>query len=581
MFEDPTTAYLFAHLLSGVVAASAALWALRRTDVTGSRTFAALMAADAAWVLASGVEVLARRPSLVVSAAVTRTLLALTVVVVWFRFASVYSGRTRVRRDPAMLAVLAGYIALVAAVLTAPDPFLLADAPFPHTVARDDPSSLAGLAYSGVCIFAGIARLGSLSLRSRHRSSGAVALLVVTAVVATLPRAAEEAGLVPVPTFDHTALGVGFFVVGAAVSVFGRGFLSVDPVARDVLFEELSDPVVVVDGRGRVADYNAAAAALCDRLADGDAVGDPYETACAELAAVVPLRLDEGTDAGETSDDDDAEEVSLRVGGDWRHFAVRRSTPSTGASTGRALVFQDVTALVAYRRELERQNEQLDRFARTVTHDLRNPLNVAQGYLELADGDVDAAATGTLDPARAASLRERFDTVADTHDRMRDIVDDLQTLARKGKSVEETERVRLGEAAEAAWSTVPTAGATLAVVADGVVVADRSRLLSVFENLFRNSVEHGSGDGRGVRIEVAITDDGFVVSDDGEGVDPVEREQVFEYGYTTSRRGTGLGLSIVRTMAESHGWSVRVDDADGGGARFVFTGAATVPDGGE
>ncbi|MUV57186.1 HAMP domain-containing sensor histidine kinase [Halogeometricum sp. CBA1124] len=157
---------------------------------------------------------------------------------------------------------------------------------------------------------------------------------------------------------------------------------------------------------------------------------------------------------------------------------------------------------------------------------------------------------------------------------MQEIVEDLQMLARKGKSVEETERLRFGEVAEAAWATVRTDDATLTVARDGDVVADRSRLLSIFENLFGNSVLHA---GRGVTVEVAVADGGFRVADDGPGIPSKERDVVFEYGYTTSRRGNGLGLSVVRTMAESHGWTVSIADADAG-ARFVFDGVLTVPD---
>jgi signal transduction histidine kinase len=524
---------------------------------TGSKTFAALMGVDAVWVFVACVEVVSSDAAVVAAAAVVRTVLSLTAAVVWFRFASVYSGRRDVRRDPWFAAVVVGYLGLVGFVLTAVTPSVTTDAPFTHAASGAGQFAVAGVLFSGACILGGIGRLGSVFLRSRQQSPTTLLLLVATAAAATLPGAAAELGYLPVPTFDHTALGVGIFAVSAATAVFGDGFLSIDPVARDVLFEQFSDPIVVVDDRGRVTDHNAEAEALCESLGTADSVGRHYDAVCPGLAAAAPLSaLADGR----------TREVTVRVADERRHYCVKRTPLSARAGAGSTVVSTDVTDLVTYRRELERQNEQLDQFAQTVTHDLRNPLNVAQGYLELLAAD--------LDPAEAETVGDRFRSVTNAHDRMQEIVEDLQMLARKGKSVEETERLRFGEVAEAAWASVGTDEATLTVARDGDVVADRSRLLSIFENLFGNSILHA---GREVHIEVATTDGGFYVADDGAGIPRQERDVVFEYGYTTSRRGSGLGLSIVRTMAESHEWTVAVD-GDGDGARFEFEGVLTAPD---
>ncbi len=110
----------------------------------------------------------------------------------------------------------------------------------------------------------------------------------------------------------------------------------------------------------------------------------------------------------------------------------------------------------------------------------------------------------------------------------------------------------------------------------------------MFENLFRNSVEHGSTSSRTesddsvehgrcadgaapVTVSVGTTDDGFYVADDGVGIPPEERDDVFERGYTTSDTGTGFGLAIVVEVAQAHGWSVSVTESEDGGARFEFT----------
>jgi signal transduction histidine kinase len=169
--------------------------------------------------------------------------------------------------------------------------------------------------------------------------------------------------------------------------------------------------------------------------------------------------------------------------------------------------------------------------------------------------------------------------------RMYDLVEDLLTLAREGESVAETESVALDELAREAWATCDAPDATLAVETDRRVEADRSRLRQLFENLFRNAVEHGSTSprssthedavehgGADVSITVDALADGFFVADDGPGIPPEERDAVLETGYTTTGTGTGLGLGIVSEIAEAHGWEVRVGESEHGGARFEFRG---------
>ncbi|MBS3761523.1 MAG: ATP-binding protein, partial [Halodesulfurarchaeum sp.] len=107
------------------------------------------------------------------------------------------------------------------------------------------------------------------------------------------------------------------------------------------------------------------------------------------------------------------------------------------------------------------------------------------------------------------------------------------------------------------------------VTGDKTFEADPDRLASLLENLFRNAVEHA---GPEVTVTVEPTSDGFAVADDGPGIPPEDRETVFESGYTTETDGTGFGLAIVAEVATAHDWSVRVEESDAGGARFVFAG---------
>ena len=78
----------------------------------------------------------------------------------------------------------------------------------------------------------------------------------------------------------------------------------------------------------------------------------------------------------------------------------------------------------------------------------------------------------------------------------------------------------------------------------------------------------GGHDSSALIITVGDTDEGFYVADDGPGIQPGDREDVFELGHTTRQDGTGFGLAIVQTIAEAHGWTVTAGESAAGGARF-------------
>jgi PAS domain S-box-containing protein len=224
----------------------------------------------------------------------------------------------------------------------------------------------------------------------------------------------------------------------------------------------------------------------------------------------------------------------------------------------RVLAANVETALdrVAQHRRLERQNDRLDQFASVLSHDIRNPLSVAEGHLELAR----SAAEGD---------DRHLDAIERAHTRIETLIDDLLTLAREGDEVGAVEALEVAPVVEACWAHIETERAAVTVDIDRTVRADRSRLKQLFENLFRNAVEHGGPD---VTVSVGELADGFYVEDDGPGVPADEREGIFEAGYSTAESGTGLGLSIVRRIAEAHGWEVSVTDGTDGGARFEITG---------
>ncbi|ELZ44175.1 11-domain light and oxygen sensing his kinase [Halorubrum coriense DSM 10284] len=340
---------------------------------------------------------------------------------------------------------------------------------------------------------------------------------------------------------------------------------------------------VAVDAAADVLGLDVTAAWEFDRRAD--ALVPVSETdAATDLLGEAP-RFDSGEglawdafESGETRVYDDVHDADRRYNSDTAIQSEvvvplgEYGVMITGSTSPREFCETDVdlfrilgaTVEAAFARasreaELQRQNERLDEFASVVAHDLRNPLTVAQGFLELA--------TETGDP-------DHFARVQSAHDRTERLIDDLLALARGETAVEDAEAVDLGTVTTEAWGYVDTDEAALAV-ADAVptVTGDPGRLTQLFENLFRNAVEHG-GPTVTVTVGQSAGDGGFYVEDDGSGIPPDRRDDVLRHGVTSSDGGTGFGLSIVADIAEAHGWTVSVTDGSDGGARFEFDEAA-------
>lgn len=216
-------------------------------------------------------------------------------------------------------------------------------------------------------------------------------------------------------------------------------------------------------------------------------------------------------------------------------------------------------SLLERQRDLERQNERLENFASVVSHDLRNPLNVAEGHLELAMDECDS---------------DHLSTIEQSHERIMELIERLLALAMSDEPVEDRQPVTLESMVTTCWSTVRTTEAALEVSDPMTIMADRTRLKQLLENLFRNAVEHG-GDDVIVRVGPLADERGFFVADDGPGIAPADRDAIFETGYSTRPNGTGFGLAIVADIVEAHGWSIDVTDSWAAGARFEITGVET------
>ncbi|MFC6975264.1 histidine kinase N-terminal 7TM domain-containing protein [Halomicroarcula sp. GCM10025709] len=440
----------------------------------------------------------------------------------------------------------------------------------------------AAVGYSYLVILGGLGLLVLTTFRTRQLYQQQTALVTAAAVV---PFAGSVVTYVlDLTVVDYTPVGLAVFGVSFAVALTRYRLLDVYPVPRNRIIRHLDSGIVVTDTTGRVLDSNPAAARMLDVT---DPVGRDLATldsaAAAEMAEMAP----------------GATRVIAMEGDDERYFECDKSllTTSGGFDETELYILSEVTDRYHSRQTLEERNERLDSFAQVLSHDLRNPLSVATGATELARDEPDP---------------EHFTRVQDAHERMDEIIENMLTLARSGQSIEERERVGLRAVTEDAWSLVSTRNGTLVVDETTPIDADPQRLQQLFENLFRNSVEHGSTGSRpgaddsvehgstsnrtesddsvehgstgsrpgaddsvehdgGVTVRVGPTESGFYVADDGPGIPPDSREEIFTSGVSSTADGTGVGLAIVQTIVDAHGWSITVTESDAGGARFEIT----------
>lgn len=352
-------------------------------------------------------------------------------------------------------------------------------------------------------------------------------------------------------TADLTPVALSITTVALWVAMFRYRLTDLGPIALRTVFERLSTGVFVLDRENRIVDVNPTGREILNL--PEDPIGTPIEDLLpndalrehvresADQKSIV--RIEEARTSGDGADSSRYYEVQ-----------VTPIEPAQESKGGRVLVVNDVTEQQHRQQQLEWQNERLEAFTSVISHDLRNPLNVAAGNVTLARENGEADHLARADQAL---------------DRMETLIDDLLALAYSGKSISDPERVSLGTVATDAWQTVDTRAATLKNRADASIFADRSRLHQLIENLFRNAVEHG---GDTVTVTIGDRTNGFYVADDGPGIPADQREAVFDTGYSTREAGTGLGLNIVREIVEAHDWTVHINESAEGGARFNVGG---------
>jgi len=215
---------------------------------------------------------------------------------------------------------------------------------------------------------------------------------------------------------------------------------------------------------------------------------------------------------------------------------------------------------------LEAAFERQQQFVDDAGHELRTPITIVRGHLELLEDDPD-------------ERRETLALVMDELDRMARIVNDLLTLAKWEQPDFLTPgEVDLGALVDDVLAKASALGPRdwkLDARGEGTVVADRQRLTQALMQLAQNAVQHTrDGDKVGLGAFVSHQEARLWVRDTGPGIPFEEQERVFDRFYRAGEprrsEGAGLGLSIVQAIVRAHGGRLELSSVPGSGATFTI-----------
>jgi K+-sensing histidine kinase KdpD len=264
----------------------------------------------------------------------------------------------------------------------------------------------------------------------------------------------------------------------------------------------------------------------------------------------------------------------VALAGDRRRAAEQRAVEILALSEDKARIQREQDRLASEKTALEQAQEARRALLRSVSHDLRTPL----AAIRAITSDL-RAAPGAYDEA---TRQELLEVVGDEAERLDRLVSNLLSLSRieAGALAPELQAVDLEELVTDRVRRLSQLLRDVQVETDlpsdlPLVDADYTLLDQVVTNLLENAVRHSPA-GASVHIAAREADNVLEVSvsDQGEGVQPSDRERIFEPFRTANGSpslSSGIGLAICKAIVEAHGGRIWAGEAEGGGARFTFT----------
>jgi PAS domain S-box-containing protein len=344
---------------------------------------------------------------------------------------------------------------------------------------------------------------------------------------------------------------------------------------------EYADDAILTNADGVITSWNAGAAKVYG-YTEQEALGQ--QTSMLRPAGYVdevPAILREVVSAKKAMRGDT---IRLRKDGTLVDvsFVVSPILDAAGEVVEVASISRDITerkrtenSLVERSRQLETSNEELEQYAYVASHDLQEPLRKMASFCQL----LARRYQGQLDE----QADQYIDFVVDGARRMQEMINDLLTFSRLGRSPEVTTDVDCNQVVERARidlsAAIEESGATIVVTGTlPTVRGERARLVQLFENLIGNGIKfHGA---EPPRIEISARPDNavgwrFAVADNGIGIEPQYADRIFALFQRLHSRakypGTGIGLAVCKKIVESYGGTLSFDSRPDEGTTFHWT----------
>jgi len=310
--------------------------------------------------------------------------------------------------------------------------------------------------------------------------------------------------------------------------------------------------------------------------------GEPPSDLARQALEAGETLIEQGAEAGVTADSDvvGALAVPARMGDEVTAVLVTRSRtveefgdeyvrPMEILATHAATAISNIRSrerLERAHRDLERRKEMIEMYDRLLRHDLGNDLQIIAGFADAVAGQVDGQTA-----EYAGKIQRAAESAADLIQRVGDLVSTLE--AQDNPEPRDLGTV-LGDTVRDVRANYGSLTVDYDEAAFDYQVYGGDLLDSVFTNVMSNAAVHNEGEVHMRVYPADVTSDEVTVcfADDGDGIPPDLREDIFEMGVKGQESpGTGFGLGFVRALTESYGGSVSVSESDAGGAEFRVT----------